>query len=281
MKFVRLKYIFIIAAMLLPMLCQAQVKISTKRARLSDFPVKTTKVVLTGDDLTDLTLTGDVISRWRISPFEFCDRKYFDSNRYESGFYYLYLSSEKNGITYLNLYKSGRKNAPMSTDGCLNVMKIATDRDNLAIALDILQRYVDGVILNETATVSEPYVYNGRLFRNRNRKIFIAKDDLSLDYPGRDSVENCGNGIIFADEELMERIREHDTGNNMIAICIKSPSDAKRATCIRMIVTADSHELCYYREHRTRNLDAVGFREKDVKRIKMEHKYKNNDKRQN
>lgn len=281
MKSVRLKYILFMVAVLVPVLAQAQAKITTKRARLSDFPVKTTKVVLTGDDLTDLALTGDIISRWRISPFEFCDRAYFESHRYETGYYYLYLSSEKSGIMSLNLYKGGKKNAPMSTDGCLNVMKIPTDRENLTIAIDILQRYVDGVILNESSTLSEPYIYNGRLIRHRGSRIFIAREDLCPDSHGLDSLETYGKGIIFTDEVVMDRIREHAPANCLIGICISSPQPSRKAVAVRMIVTADSHELCYFRERKMRSEGARGFSENELKRIKNEHKYRSNEKRQN
>ena len=48
--------LLLLCLVLLPSICLGQAKIYTKKVRLSDFPTKTTKIVLTGNDLLDSPL---------------------------------------------------------------------------------------------------------------------------------------------------------------------------------------------------------------------------------
>ena len=50
----------------------AQAKFTTRKEKLSDLMYKTTKVVLTGNELLDESFKEEVIRRWRITPYEFC-----------------------------------------------------------------------------------------------------------------------------------------------------------------------------------------------------------------
>ena len=57
-----------------------QGKIYTRKMRLADFPTKTTKIVLEGNSFLELTLREEIAVHWRISPFDFCDRKNTDAS---------------------------------------------------------------------------------------------------------------------------------------------------------------------------------------------------------
>ena len=82
-------YILLIAIVLIPAICSAQAKVYTKKVKLSDFPTKTTKVVLTGNDMLDNPLKNEVARRWHISPYEFCTIAEYDSIKTSPDYYFL------------------------------------------------------------------------------------------------------------------------------------------------------------------------------------------------
>ena len=104
------KYLFTLVLLALCLTdAQAQFKIYTRKARMADFPAKTTMVVLSGNDLLDIALKNEIKSRWRVSPFDFCYIDEINEIKKNSNFYILYLSTEKSGLVYLNLEKCGEK----------------------------------------------------------------------------------------------------------------------------------------------------------------------------
>ena len=63
-------------SLLFVLLCQtagAQGKVYTRKARLADFPTRTIKVAGGGSPLLDITFREEISTRWRISPYEFCN----------------------------------------------------------------------------------------------------------------------------------------------------------------------------------------------------------------
>ena len=69
------KFLKILTALLLLSISAdalAQGRLYTRKAKLEDFPTRTTKVVTSSGSLLDLAFKEEVATRWRISPFEFC-----------------------------------------------------------------------------------------------------------------------------------------------------------------------------------------------------------------
>ena len=52
----------------------AQGTVTTRSHRLADFTDKVTKIVLPGNELLDGALREEIVTRWSVSPFEFCTR---------------------------------------------------------------------------------------------------------------------------------------------------------------------------------------------------------------
>ena len=100
------KYFLTLLLALLPVSLAAQGTIYTKSARLADFPQKTTKIVLSGQKLLDDVLKEEITSRWRISPYEFCDEEEFLATRTVSRYYYLHFVFDDE-FTWMQLYKGG------------------------------------------------------------------------------------------------------------------------------------------------------------------------------
>ena len=67
------KHIFILLAFLLCTLeAFPQGKVYTRKAKLEDFPISTTKVVIDGNSFLGIALREEIALRWRISPYEHC-----------------------------------------------------------------------------------------------------------------------------------------------------------------------------------------------------------------
>ena len=69
---------FVLAGMALS---YGQAKITTRKIRLSDFPTKTTKVVLAGNEILNTALREEVSRRWMASPYEFCTLEEYEANK--------------------------------------------------------------------------------------------------------------------------------------------------------------------------------------------------------
>ena len=102
----------LIAAMM-PLLAAAQAQITTKKIKISDFPEKTTKVVLTGNALYDAVLKEEIAARWRIAPYEFCTLQEFNELKGKNNYYFLlttkgqFKTEGEPGLQFLTLVKGG------------------------------------------------------------------------------------------------------------------------------------------------------------------------------
>ena len=107
------KLLMILAVALIPMIAGAQAQILTKKVKISDFTEKVTKVVLTGNEIFDLSLQEEVKARWRVSPYEFCTWAEFMNDRNSSDYYFLLTTSaqfkkeSEPGLEMFSLVKGG------------------------------------------------------------------------------------------------------------------------------------------------------------------------------
>ena len=62
----------ILAALTITTSAFAQAQITTKKEKVSDFTLKTMKVVLSGNEFIDQAVREAINNTWSLSPFEFC-----------------------------------------------------------------------------------------------------------------------------------------------------------------------------------------------------------------
>ena len=97
------------------MVAAAQAQITTKKIKISDFPEKTTKVVLTGNALYDAVLKEEIATRWRIAPYEFCTLQEFNELKGKNNYYFLvttkgqFKTESEPGLQFLTLVKGGEE----------------------------------------------------------------------------------------------------------------------------------------------------------------------------
>ena len=280
------KYLIAFAIMLLAGGFQAsgQGRIYTRKARLADFQTKTTKVVLSGDNLLDLALQEEVRRRWRISPFEFCDPEDFESLKNDAAYYFLYLSQDKTGLAYLTLLKGGNDESFRSLDGKLEVVripfspvKITSGREfvYLPALIDIVQIFVEESLTSSARNIFGLSNYNGNLSKARKKKICIAREDLDSGIPQRDSADVLAPGIFAVDSFQADSLFEAGSSEALVAFSISPAEPDRQAKCYNFIVAADTHDLYYYQWRSYTKPGKRGFTKSAIKAIRREHGYKN------
>ena len=104
------KYLLIILMLLCQCAAFGQGRVYTKKARLEDFPSRTTRVVLTGQEVFDAILKEEISSRWMISPYEFCTVSDYTRERYTDLYYFIRFTFDGD-FTYMTLSKGGDPDA--------------------------------------------------------------------------------------------------------------------------------------------------------------------------
>ena len=279
------KYLITLVIILLSGGFQAagQGRIYTRRARLADFQTKTTKVVLSGDDILDIALREEVRRRWRISPFEFCDPEDFEYLKNESAYYFLYLSQDQAGLAYMTLLKGGNDEGFRSLDGKLEVVRIpfspveiTSGREfvYLPALLDIVQTFVEESLTSPAQNILGLSFYNGNLSKANRKKIYIARDDLDPSVHGRDTVDVLAPGLLAVDSFEADSLFDACSRGALIAFSVSPAAPGRRAKCYNFIVAADTHELYYYQSRCYNKADKRGFSKTAIRAIRREHRYR-------
>ena len=231
------KYFLTLLLALLPALLLAQGTIYTKSARLADFPQKTTKIVLSGQKLLDDALKEEITSRWRISPYEFCDEEEFLSTRALSRYYYLHFVFDDE-FTWMQLYKGGPATGnPLRTAMEVVSVPIASSEEATMEELVFLPAFIDLVqdYLIQ-ALVSDKVSYQGlKGIVNKSKKgKFICND------------EKEGRELFIAGAK-----------GTIIPIIVWGTPGGKHRRYWRMRVSTDDHLLYDYRRKKVTMKHAV------------------------
>ncbi len=284
MKMGKIKYL--LAALTILLFCEdlsAQFKVYTRKTRLADFPAKTTMIVLTGDEILDIALRSEIKSRWRISPYDFCEESQMDAIKSNPSFYILYLSEEKSGVIFLNLEKCGDKKGISSLESRMDVIKVpfcpkdfSSGREVLYVSamIDVMQHYVEGSLLHSQGAYKNLEQSRIPLAKERRKALYINRDDLSGIITSRDSIISPGNGLVFTDSYTADSLFTSGSQNALIGFCISSSAPGPKAESYQIIVTADRHELLYYKKNRYGKEADRGFTLKSLAVIQAEHSYK-------
>ncbi len=278
-----LKYILVLMSIL--MFCpdiSAQFKVYTRKNRLADFPAKTTMVVLGENEILNITLRNEIKSRWRVSPFDFCYEDDMQEIKNNPLFYILYLKEEKSGIIFLNLEKCGDRKGVSSLESRMNVIKVpfcpkefSSGREILytSAMIDVMQRYMEKSIIYSQASYQNLEQSCTSLTKNRRKPIYIDNEDLCESLRDRDRLPSIG-GISFTDSYIVDSLLTSNSANALIGFCISSPSPGAASESYQVIVSADRHELLYYKKTKYKKKGDRGFTDKALADIRTEHSYK-------
>ena len=247
---IRLHHLFLTAVLLFTALpVPAQLKLYTRKLRLADFPSCTTKVVLDGDSFLELTLREAVTGHWRISPYEFSTPQESIALQDSSRLYFLFLTRDE-GLDWLTLTKGGKLDEKESFRQPFDVVRLpiastgnpsGRELDLMGAFLDIIQAFV------QQAMDSDKTAYGGlsadTRTRLRGKTVLLAPD--------------------AADAAFLAREKDR-----AVPFCVAPASPEEGYFCYKMLISADTHELLFYKKYRYRTPDDARFSEDDVRRFR-------------
>ncbi|MBO4843170.1 MAG: hypothetical protein J5490_01130 [Bacteroidales bacterium] len=250
-------YLLLAALILLPALCSAQAKIYTKKVKLSDFPTKTTKIVLSGSDMLDGPLKEEIARRWRISPYEFCTLEEYDNLKKDDSYYFLRMV-DVSGVSAFALSKEGLEviNLPYCTSGN------PSGREMLYMPafIDIMQAYVMDSINSDMTGYLGLKNYSKNLYKSANKKIYISKGDLAAPIDSKWAAK----GIRIMDEDDVDDVFLEEDDDCVVSYSVAPAPGTKKGKCCVFLLNAATHELYFYASHKVSSGKKSGFTSADM-----------------
>jgi hypothetical protein len=278
----------LLAALIIPLAALAQAQITTKKIKISDFPEKTTKVVLTGNALYDAVLKEEIAARWRIAPYEFCTLEEFNDLKGKDNHYFLittkgqYKTENEPGLQFLTLVKGG-KAAEGGIDEMLEIVSlpIASAEDPsgreltfLPAFITILQQYTQDSMANDLNAYIGLSNYTKDLASTKDMTVMIAQEDLDPNMSVQVKDMYMKNGLQTTDADTADKMLSTAAPNTVISY-VAAPSDAKNGSyCYKMLIDTQTHRLCFFRKHRISAKYGAGFADYDLRSIAMTRKDK-------
>ena len=282
------RFLVLLASIIISFAAYAQAQITTKKVKISDFPEKTTKVVLTGNILFDAVLKEEIAARWRIAPYEFCTLQEFHELKGKENHYFLiptkgqFKTENEPGLQFLTLVKGG-KDAENGINQMLEIVSlpIASAEDPsgrelifLPAFITILQQYTLDSIANDLNAYIGLTNYSKDLSSTSTMTILFAEEDLDAKMNPEARAMYLKNGVEVTDMDTADRMLT-TTAPNTVVSYVAAPTDAKNGSyCYKMLIDTQTHRLCYFKKHRINAKYGPGFADYDLRSIATTRKEK-------
>ena len=282
------RFLVLLASIIISFTAYAQAQITTKKVKISDFPEKTTKVVLTGNILFDAVLKEEIAARWRIAPYEFCTLQEFHELKGKENHYFLiptkgqFKTENEPGLQFLTLVKGG-KDAENGINQMLEIVSlpIASAEDPsgrelifLPAFITILQQYTLDSIANDLNAYIGLTNYSKDLSSTSAMTILFAEEDLDAKMNPEARAMYLKNGVEVTDMDTADRMLT-TTAPNTVVSYVAAPTDAKNGSyCYKMLIDTQTHRLCYFKKHRINAKYGPGFADYDLRSIATTRKEK-------
>jgi hypothetical protein len=266
---------------MLPILASGQAQITTKKAKIADFPNKVTKVVMPGNAFYDGAFQEVISSRWRVSPFEFCSLNEFDKLKGSDQYYFMMLTQgqfkneNEPGLQFITLIKGGA-DAAKGIDSMLEVVTVpfaAADFPSgreliyLPALIDIIQNYTMSSIEKDFSNLGGLSAYATNLTKANKMEIVFAEDDLSDEITEADKAAMAEKNISITDSEEVDALADGKGSNTLVSYTVAPEEPVAGSFCYKMLIDTNTHELYYFRKHKISKKLSKGFLSEDIKRI--------------
>lgn len=270
-----------IAIILAPTGLFGQAQITTRREKIKDFTSKTTKVVMSGDEILDEALREAVTTSWSLSPYEFCSKDEFNALKTNAGHYFLLVvkGQEKKeyepGIDLLTLVKGG----PEAAKGINEMLEVVSfplrsaqlpsgrELAVLPAIIKVMQDLTKTMTSSEMKAYSSLNSYNKNLGKIKNRQLYIPAEDIAPQVDGK-TLGKLDQDIFITDEDEVDGILAHGAYNAVVSFVVAPADPVDGSVCYKMLFTADTQELLYFKKHRIGSRRGRGFLPDDLKEIK-------------
>lgn len=275
------KTLALIAAVLLPVFAWGQAQINTKKVKISDFPQKVTKVVLSGNEFIDTVLKDEVTARWRVSPYEFCTLEEFNGLKDTDEYYFLIVTNGQfkkdlsPTIQFLTLIKGG-KGSEKGIDGMLEIVSLPvasaqfpSGREVAYIPafLDIIQEYTLDSMEKDTDAYGGLVNYTANIVRSEDMKIAFSRDDIAVSLEGLEDDTTFGKDMLLMEEDEVDALLVSNAENTLVSYVVAPFDPQPGMYCYKMLIDTQNHRLYYYKKHKITAKSGPGFLKDDLKRI--------------
>ena len=282
------KFLILLIAAMMPLLAAAQAQITTKKIKISDFPEKTTKVVLTGNALYDAVLKEEIAARWRIAPYEFCTLQEFNELKGKNNYYFLlttkgqFKTEGEPGLQFLTLVKGGEA-AENGINQMLEIVSLpiasADDPSGreltyLPVFITIIQKYTLDSIDHDLNAYIGLSNYTKNLAETRTINIIIADTDLDSKMPQSAKDLYLTGGVETAEVDVVDKKLSSGAENTIISYVAAPTYPQMGSYCYKMLINPQTYELYFFRKHRVSSKYGAGFAEYDLRSIAMTRKEK-------
>lgn len=260
----------------------AQGHFNTKRYKIKDFREKVTKIVVLGNDITQTTLSQEVLDRWTISAFELCTKEEFEATKTSADYYFLLLTDgiSRNGISagvsYLTLVKGGPEASKgigsmtevVSLPVCSSASSDGRELTFMGAFVEIIQEYTLKAIESEYNAYMGLTIFNKlNLGKEGSRKIVhIGEDDID---PALDEAKwrkHTGPRLVVEDDA--DEVFSAGTPDALVSYVVAPARVSGKAYAYKMLIEAGTGRLFYYHKEKIRAGRTYGFNEVDFNNIK-------------
>lgn len=276
------RFVTIMLMALLPALTWGQIQLTTRKYKLSDFPEKTTKVVLTGNMFYDSALKEEISDRWRLSPYEFCTLEDFEKIKTSKDYYFLlttkgqFRKESTPGIDFLSLVKGG-DNAVKGIKHMLEVVSVplcsadypsGREYTFLPALLDIMQHHTLLAMQNDRNAyfgLNNSIKYMSSETRKGTR-ICFSQTDISASV-NQDLLKSAEKHCDIIPEEEADKLLDQSASKTLISYVVAPYNPQKGSYCYKMVINTENKTLFYYKRHRIKDASEIGFLSNDIKRV--------------
>lgn len=271
--------ICLLAGVLLPAEMFGQAQIYTRKEKLKDITAKTTKVVLSGDEMLDEAMKESIAASWTMSPYEFCSMEEFEKIKTSDKFYFLLIvkgqqrKESEPGIDLLTLVKGG-EGASKSINDMLEVvtfpLRSASEPSGrefvlLPAFLTIIQDHAQSLISSEVKAYSTLSAEDTK--KLAIKRIYFSKEDFAPQVDDKAIASLDEDIIVEEDEDKVDEVFSDGTYNAVISYVVAPSEPVYGSVCYKLLIGADNHKLYWYKKHRISARSGSGFMPGDLRAI--------------
>ncbi|MBR1574411.1 MAG: hypothetical protein IJ652_06145 [Bacteroidales bacterium] len=246
-------------------------RITTRSEKLADFPLKVTKVVLSGNPFQDIALKEAVRNAWTLSPYEFCTAEEFQRLKGSDRYYFMLRTENERqrGISFLTLVKGGADKVedmlevftmPVGAAGATQ----GSEEMFLTALVSVMQEHAERALSSSIVSLGS---VSGGIARLSKMKLYFSEKDLCPQIGDSFKATRFGRDMYIVDEYGAEDIILSGAYDTAVSYVIAPVSPQKGDWCYKMLLDARTHELLYYTKHRITASRGAGFLKSDIRKL--------------
>lgn len=271
-------YLLVLAAWFVPQDAYSQIDLFNKKEYLSDFNNKTLIVVLENNSLADLALKEAVEKKWELSKYQFCTLEEFEQMKTDTSYYFLvrvkgiFKKEREPAIEFLSLLKGtpeAAKGIDKMPDALSLPLQASDDQEGYVLPyinsyVKIIQAHVLRIQRKKIAAHIGLAWYANRLNEIKDKQVLINEEELAENLSREDAEKLLKNGVHLVSPDVIEKALDSESPKTLVTLCIAPEVEQQGSYCYKMLLSADSHELFYYKKQKVNAKNPKGLSKEDV-----------------